>query len=402
MKRLRALLPAIIASLLTMPLCAQESDPSGSPEDAIREATVRMAVTYAVGWQYSGNIWTKGKGEPAEIGQPGTPDLTSGVRAVCLGKETIDGGDFYVFYCLRSFVDPFYPSPVIQKADYIVYGPDGSPLPPPGQAKLSPEAPDGPKTLSENWLSGSIRYGRIEFTRYENLGAGQFKVISKSPVTVFHDPGEVKVVNGEWFRHPKESFNGGTYPVPNEEFGVSEHFAMQADAKEGRVAGLRFYEDHDAVLVYVPKAAFQQNEQSVPPHHLGLEHPTLAVDLALRRPDQLFGFPYVLMGQETLEQIRAYTPPEYAGNGFGKAFNLVGLAMNPQTFAILKRVDAALNVVLPDPSKVASWNDLRLYYKTIPGDQLGQMGIKLFNEMLAPGAPPAKNGPWWQFPFFNR
>lgn len=382
MCRVSALVLALIASSLTVTIPAQETTLPVNAEEAIGRATVRMAVTYAVGWQYSGNVWKKGVGEPAEVGQSGTPDLTSGVRAVCLGQESIDGADYYVFFCLRSFVDPFYPSPVIQKSDFDIYGPDGSRMSPPAKVDLSPQASE---KLTMNWLSDSIRYGRIEFTSYAHLGAGKFKVVSKTPVTVFHDPGEVKVVNGEWLRHPKESYNGGVYPVPNIEFGVSEHFAMQEDAKQGRVAGLRFYEDHDAILIYVPKAAYLQNEHAEIPFHLGLNHPTVAVDLALRRPDQLFGFPFVLMGQETLEQIRDYLPPEYEGAGYVKAFNLLCLAMDPRTLSMLEGVDAALDALLPDPSKIASWNELRLYYATLNGSQLGEMGAKLLNEMLSPG-----------------
>ena len=393
MNRVRTLVLALVTQWFSVLSHAEPIPQAIAPEEVIREATVRMAVTYAIGWQYSGNVWKNGIGESAEVGQLGTSDVTRGVRAVCLGKETIDGSDFYVFFCLRSFVDPVYPSPVIQGSDFEVFGPDGNLFPKTKvetMAKgLAPEASD---QLGVNWLTDVVRYGRIEFTGYENLGGGQFKVISKLPVTVFHDPGDVKVVNGKWFGHPEDTYNGGVYQMPNETFGVSEHFAMQRDAKEGRVAGLRFYEDHDAVLVYVPQAAYTGHEQMELPHHLGLTHPTLAVDLALRRPDQLFGFKYVLMGQETLNRIRDYQPTKYAGGGFGKAVNLLGLAMDGRTFGVLKVIDSALDGALPDPSKFDTWQELHLYYTTMNGADLGRIGGKVVSEMLGSGS----GEPWWK------
>jgi hypothetical protein len=354
-----------------------QSDPA-VPEQLIREATVRMSVTYAVGWQYSGNTWTKGQSEPGAVGDRGTPDMEAGVRAICLGKETIDGAEFFVFFALRSFVDPLSPSPVIQGWPTRPLGVAGTQLPLPSREGLSPEKSD---TLGTNWLTGTIRYGRIDFTWYEDLGGGQFKIHSKLPATVFHDKDEVRVVKGEWFGHPEEKHLGGTYDVPQVNFRVKDHFAMQTDALEGRAAGLRFYENHDAVLIYVPKKAFADAEQTDPPH-LGLRQPTLAVDVALRRTEHLFGFKFVLLGQETLDQIERYRPSDYRLSGFEKAAGFIGLAMSPATLGMLKRVDSVLAAVVPDPGAISKWTDLRLYYKTLSGEELGKTGIALISELL--------------------
>jgi hypothetical protein len=376
---------ALALIIPVLPLRAQ-SDPAIT-DQMIREATVRMSVVYALGWQYSGNTWNKGKPEPGEIGGRGTPDMEAGVRAVCLGRETIDGSDYFVFFALRSFVDPFYPSPIIQGWSTSPLAPDGTVLPPPSSEGLSPEHSD---TIATNWLTGTVRYGRIDFTWYEDIGGGQFKVRAKLPSTVFHDQEEVKVVQGEWFGHPQEKHLGGTYSVPQENFRVKDHFDMQKDGLEGRAAGLRFYENHDAVLIYVPKKTFEHAKQPDPPH-LGLTHPTIAVDVALRRPEHLFGFKFVLLGQETLDQIQRYRPPNFELSGFEKAAGFVGMAMDPATLGMLKRVDAVLAVALPDPSRFSKWTDLRVYYKTLTGRDLAMHGIQLISQLLGVPPTPAPN-----------
>lgn len=49
---------------------------------------------------------------------------------------------------------------------------------------------------------------------------------------------------------------------------------------------------------------------------------------------------------------------------------------------MLQRVDAVLASTLPDPAVISKWTDLRVYYKTLSGKDLGKMGITLVSELL--------------------
>ena len=371
-------LPITLFSFLFLIAPARGQSEAPISDQRIKEATVKLAATYVIGRQYSGNTWHKGQAENGGIGELGTPD-DKGVRAVCLGKEMIDGDEYFVFFALRSFVDPFYPSPVIQGVGIEPLDSEGGRIPIPADLSQSTEKSE---TLDVNWLTPFLRYGRIDFTWYESSGGTPVnKITSKLSVTAFSDPGDIKVVEGPFFGPPSEDYGGGKYPRPQVDFSVKDHFEMQKAVAEGRSAGLRFYEDHDATLIYVPRATFTHQKQPEP-QHLGLQHPTIAVDLALHRTEELFGFKFILLGQETLDQIRLYHPEDYELSGMEKAIGILGMAMSPATLNMLQRVDAVLASTLPDPAVISKWTDLRVYYKTLSGQDLGKMGIALVSELL--------------------
>jgi len=351
----------------------------GEVEEAlIKKATAGMAATYAVGWQYSGNDWQKGESERAEVGQEASSEPKDDVRAVCLGKENVGGRDYFVFFALRSFVDPFYPSPVIQGLQDI------HPLDRGG----NPIRLEDFKTLTERnsgdeskrGISELIRYGRIDFVWYESLGGGpRNPVEAKVTVTVFHDPDEVRVIKGNRFWHPKEEYEGGIYPRPHTHFSVEDHFQMRDASRSGVDGRVRFYDDHDAVLVYVPEQVFLDQGQRLPPS-LGLEHPTLAVDVLLRRPVDLFGFEFVLVGQKTLDEIRAYRPHDFRLTGYEKMAGIVGLAMSPNVLSMFKTVDSILDAALPDPRRIPDWAALMNFYLTLDNADLADIGLQLVRQ----------------------
>jgi len=83
-----------------------------------------------------------------------------------------------------------------------------------------------------------------------------------------------------------------------------------------------------------------------------VNNPTLSVKLMLEHNKELFGFKYVLIGQETLDLIKSYTLKEDTRlSGFHKIIKIAGLALGIETFYMLKTIDSALGAVdagIPD------------------------------------------------------
>lgn len=363
---LAGIAPAFVAVLWPWGSPPQKSP--GLDGDQIRKATASLCVEHVLGWAYSDNLWTRGARESAAVGEEAFPDKGN-VRAVCLGKE----GGHYVFFTLRSFLDPFYPNPAIQGLPSFPVGPDGDPV------EMGPAEIEDSEAVRDAHL---IRYGKMRFAWYEDLGGGKFRVANKVDSVTLYDAMEEGPVslNQPWLGMggaPEEKFRGGKYRRPHEQVSVEEHFRMR-ELGLSQGAAFRFIGTHDVAMIYVPEGAFAGGG-APPPPSLGIEQPSLAVDLYLRHSRSLFGFDFVLMGQETLDKVRRYRPPD-AGDGAGgfeKLGCILGLALDPQTLMMIKAVDTALDEVLPPPEAVEDIRALWAYWKTIRPDVLVRIGREL-------------------------
>jgi hypothetical protein len=96
----------------------------------------------------------------------------------------------------------------------------------------------------------------------------------------------------------------------------------------------------------LPQSLVQESRVS----NLEIENPTLTVRMALEQNVKLFGFRFILIGQETLDLIRQYAPQKNAQEykGFMKFISVTGLALGPETFFMLDKLDEQLDLILPD------------------------------------------------------
>lgn len=340
----------------------------GLEEGQIRKATVSLSVEHVLGWAYEKNVWSRGTPEVAPVGQEGSPDRNN-VRAVCLGKEQ----GYYVFFTLRSFIDPFYPNPAIQGVTDPPLGPDGVAV------KLGGAQISDSDAMRDARL---VRYGTMRFARYEDMGGGKFRVAAKAEAVTIYDAmpeGPVTLNRGMlgFGGAPEETHGGGKFSRPHESISVEEHFRRLELGQAGG-ALFRFVGKHDVALIYVPEAAFD-GKDSAPVPTLGIDRPSVAVDLCLQQSRSLFGFDFLLMGQETLDRIQGYRPPR-GGEfpGFERLGGILGLAMDPQTLMMIKAVDSALVRVLPRPEAVKNIRDLWSFWNTIRPDDLGKIAKDLF------------------------
>lgn len=322
-------------------------------EGNIKQSTAALFTEQVLGWQYyntQSQRWTKGVDEKGVVGDSATVGNRS-VRGVALGIEA----NHVVFLTLRSFVDPLYPNPDIQGMKTSIVDEKGSLVDP---------------SLDDSDRSKFVRYSRIKLMWYEDLGGGKSKIQRLVEGATEWDKAPPKN-NGLAFyqREQKEDYKGGTYKRPHEDISVAQHFRFQ-DMGTNKLS-IRFFDSHDIALVYVPTNLFETQTGGLPPT-LGLKSPTIAADLALRKSENLFGFKFNLIGQETLDSIRVYRPtkssPEYPG--FAKFLNLAGLALDPSTFRMLVAVDKALDQVLPETHELKSVQELWAFWKTIDKDKL--------------------------------
>ena len=380
--------PVFAPSAALALLCLAVPAPAGASDlgedqarESIRRATVSLSVEHVLGWAYEGNTWVRGAQETAAVGEEGFPDKDN-VRAVCLGREK----GYYVFFTLRSFVDPFYPNPSIQGVAEPPLGPDGRP------ARMPPGPIGDSDAIRDARL---IRYGKMQFVRYEDLGGGKFRVASKADVVTLFDampdgPVSLKARTiTSPFGAPEEVHGGGKYSRPHEDISVEEHFRRIELGQAG--GGLfRFVGSHDVTLIYVPESALGAGGAKDIPT-LGIEQPSLAVDLCLQRSRALFGFDFLLMGQETLDKVQRYRPP--AGGqfpGFEKLAGILGLALEPQTLLMLKAVDTTLAKVLPDPGNVKTIRDVWRCWLTVNPQTLAEIGTELLPILRGTCPPPAR------------
>ena len=285
-------------------------------EEKIGKATWMMYTWKVLGWQYDSPYWTKGSEEKGEVGQRRQSDPSSNVRAVCLGLE----GDYYVFFTLRAFVDPAFPNLLIQEVT-------GIPL----------DREKKPFSEKEIETESYIRCGEISIVRYEDVGALHRIVYKVSVVT--HCDKETPKVYGRYpgrsyLRGYHETIDNVRYEIPHEKVSAKKHLELQTMP----TITMQFLGENDVVLLYVPKNLFKDTYIDT----LGINNPTLSVKLMLEHNTELFGFKYVLIGQETLDMIKSYTLKDDARlSGFHKIIKLAGFALGIDTFYMIKTIDSA-------------------------------------------------------------
>jgi len=296
-------------------------------EEQIEKATWMLYSWKVLGWQYDSPYWTKGCEEKGDIEQARTADPASKVRAVCLGLEE----DYYVFFTLRSFVDPAFPNLFIQGVDGI------------------PRNRDKTLVTDKDVKSESyIRYGGISLVHYVDVGA--LHKIGNEILGVTHCDQENpksygRLIGSQYMRDFYETINNVKYENPHKHVSAKQHLELQ---KKPKVI-IKVVDEHDVALIYVPKHLFK----GVVVDALGMKNPTLSVKLMLDHNKELFGFKYVLIGQETLDLIKSYVPEKTDEkhsefSGFQKIIKIAGLALGPETLHILKTIDSALDTKIPD------------------------------------------------------
>jgi hypothetical protein len=318
----------------------------------IIDATWSLYVWKVLGWQYESPYWTKGVEEKGNIGEKGNPEPLKNVRAVCLGEEE----DFYVFFTLRSFLDPSFPNLHIQGVNDAIHDRNG-------------------KDFEEDAITKEeyIRYGGLSMVYYEDYGGGTSKISSKfSGITHFDKASPKDYINKDYINSVKkyvrnyETIDNVKYERPNKFISAQEHLRFQ---KETKIL-IKFVGEHDVALVYVPKSL-----SAKPIHTLQIANPTLTVRLALEHNRELFGYKFILVGQETIDLIKCYTPDKnLTFPGFQKLLIVAGLALGDDNLRMLKKVDAALNSTISDQIKTAR-NKAQL--KTILWDEYGQLALSI-------------------------
>jgi len=297
------------------------------PEEQIKNATWLMYSWKVLGWQYDSPYWTKGSEEKSDIEQARTAKPDSKVRAVCLGLED----DYYVFFTLRSFVDPAFPNLFIQGVDSLPYNKDKS------------------LVTDEDIKSESyIRYGGITFTHYADVGALQKienKIIGATHCDKENPKCYGRLIGSQYMPDFYEVIDNVKYENPHKQISAKQHLELQKMPK----GSIKIIDEQDVALIYVPKNLFKGAVIET----LGMKNPTLSVKLMLEHNRELFGFKYVLIGQETLDLIKSYAPEKMDKNigefsGFQKIIKMAGLALGPETLYMLKTVDAALDAKIPN------------------------------------------------------
>ena len=193
-----------------------------------------------------------------------------------------------------------------------------------------------------------IRYGETRFIHYKDVGA-LHKIDNKVGVVSHCD----RKVPKSYGRMPGaqygpgfyETINDIKYEIPHESITAKKHLEL----KKRPVLKIQYISEHDVALLYVEKELFN----NIPVDTLEMKNPTLSVKLMLEHNKDLFGFKYVLIGQETLDLIKSYAPEKADKNydefsGFQKIIKMAGLALDPVTLHMLKIVDSAIDNTIPD------------------------------------------------------
>ena len=318
-------------------------------QKTIVDATWSLYAWQVIGSQYDAPYWTKGTDEKAKVGAKGQTDRDKSVRAICLGQE----GNYYVFFTLRSFVDATFPNLFVQGVKEVPLGEDGNPL---KEDALISQPP--------------VRYGGLCLTFYEDQGGGIIRVANKVSGITHADSRTPKYFGRKGLKTylpHSETIESVKYETPHEKISAKEHLRLQ---KEPNIT-IRFIEEHDIAILYVPVSIFEGKQIST----LGIKNPTLSVKLMLEHNKELFGFKFILIGQETLDLIKKYTPPENVNlGGFQKLAMIAGLALDPETLNMIHIVDELLKEIIPDNLKTLS------EVKTIPWQEAGQLALKIVND----------------------
>ena len=303
-------------------------------QEAVTRATVALYVEQVLGWEFfrtSSQLWANGYNESVTIGGLGKQIASSRgerlatVRAVVLGEE----GSDLVMMTLRSYVDPLYPNRFVQRANLPV------------KSKKSELINlDNISLRRADW----IRYGRLQFTWYEDKGGGALTVSRKVDGMTESDMDPPK--NYElWSGAVKESYLGAEWTRPHELISVEQHHQFKS-LMEHPIA-MRFFGEHDVALLYVPKVLLSNSGQSLP-LTLGLRNPTATTHSLLYRSKQMFGFDFVLVGTDTMQRVREFRPSVADSiQGIYKLSSWVDLVLGLDSVNLLRAIDQALVEHLP-------------------------------------------------------
>jgi hypothetical protein len=186
-----------------------------------------------------------------------------------------------------------------------------------------------------------IRYGAIDLVSYEDVGGGTHKIKNKLHFATHCESGNPKCYSAIKLLK-RDEIDNVKYERPHKKLSAQEHISLQSRTK----IEVKIVSEHDVALLYVPDSLVDEKNITT----LGMENPTLAVRLVLENNKDLFGFKFILIGQETLDLIKKYAPEKgiHDFKGFQKLFNVAGLALSPETLALLKKVDTALYKAIPD------------------------------------------------------
>lgn len=373
-----------VAAWIAGPLLLHGESTRTVKEADVTAASYSMAVRQVIGYAYDAPERHCGKWEEGQKGnrrqKPQPQKNEPEIRAVALGEE--DG--YYVFFTLRSFLDPFYPSPIIQNMPTSVINSAGQEEDidyKKNTAAYNKEVINNNSGKIEN--HPYIRYSELQLTWYKDNGGGVQEIIQKWELVSAFDHAEPKD-HTSWFT-AKEPYRSGIYVRPHKSISVEKHFELQAvGGQDNRdkpsnalKAYIKYYDDHDIALLYVKLPADQ-----APIPTLGLKNPTLACDLSLKRSEQLFGFKFNLIGKETFQLIQDHRCPEQPSSTRSSGFlMLAGLAMEPSTFTILLTVDKAIAIALgPVPNRTLAgvWD----FYSTIDNKKMALIATEVGKVLL--------------------
>lgn len=228
------------------------------PKDLIINSTWSLCCWQILGYDYEASKWKKGNDENGNIGEIGHIDSEKNVRAVCLGKE----GGFFVFFTLRSFVDPTFPNMFIQQIHQPLLNRDGQPF---------------SKSEIENGLY--VRYGAIDLFLYEDVGGGTYKIKNKLQFATHSESGNPKCYNRKYPWGSKkieyEEVDSVKYERSHKDISAKDHLSLQSREK----ITVKIISEHDVALLYIPASMLDGQNITT----LGMENPTLAVRLALEK-----------------------------------------------------------------------------------------------------------------------
>lgn len=391
-------LQLFVAAFLVVSWACCFADGVSVEESKILASTVSMFTRQIIGYAYDAPVWESGKNEPGKPGQGRQkPSLDAtrhenDVRAVALGVEN----GYCVFFTLRSFVDPFFPSAVLQGLPNSLMTNTGEEVYcAPGKLAEYYEENVRQHAPEEVASHPYIRYAVLQLTWYADRGGGASEIIDKKEFCLTFDPNPPKNHSGKKFgilKEKQEEYLGAFYPRPHKDVSVAQHFFMQTMggmtirdlAANDNLVHVRFFDMHDVALLYVPMA---DDMKSI--HTLQLAHPTLACDLVLRRPEYLFGFKFNLIGRETLQKIQehqcAATRDALDITLSESLYALVGMALDPMTLNMLRRVDHVIRKELGrrfSEDEVISLDKVWNYYSSLEPGILFAIGKELAEDFF--------------------
>ncbi|MST99526.1 hypothetical protein FYJ85_21085 [Victivallaceae bacterium BBE-744-WT-12] len=374
-----------VAAWIAGPLLLHGESTRTIKEADITAASCSMAVRQIVGYSYKAPERHCGKWEEGLVGnrrqKPQPQKNEPEIRAVALGEEN----GYYVFFTLRSFLDPFYPSPIIQNMPTSVVNSTGK------EEEVNYEK--NTSAYNKEVINNSsnkienhpyIRYSELQLVWYKDNGGGVQEIIQRWELVSAFDHAEPKDHTSWTGFKKKESYGSGVYERPHNNISVEKHFALQAvGGQDNRdkpsntlKAYVKYYDDHDIALLYVKVPVDQ-----TPIPTLGLKNPTIACDLALKRSERLFGFKFNLIGKETFQLIQDHRCPKQPIAGGSGFLMLAGLAMEPSTFTILLTVDKAIAIALgPVPNRTLAgvWD----FYSTIDDKKMALIATEVGKQLL--------------------